>query len=223
MGLSAVHRIDAARIAHVIKHLYLDAGMIYGAKVRADFARVGAYKPELKSRGAIGFSQRMHDLIMQYFSVDILTTSEGITQTTRELITQVFNNAYLTGLSINDIVNKLKDTELSKIRARMIARTETNSSANRATLMVANDTGLLYNKTWLATSDARTRDDHVHIDGHTVGMNDYFIVGGFEMQSPGDKGGKDGRPLVDPRETVNCRCRVTIKAIRDSRGRLVRA
>lgn len=240
-GISAVQMIDSGGIARVIRNLYMDAGIVYGAKIRADFAKIGAYKismgkplptlkntsgikfTELKARAAIGFSAHMAQLIAEYFSVDVLNVSEGITQTTRDLIATVFNEAYREGLNINEIVDKLKDTELSRVRARLIARTETVTASNQSALFVANDTGLLYNKTWLATRDARTRNDHREVNGNQVGMNDYFNVGGFDMAAPGDHGGKNGKLPVPAKEICNCRCCVTMQAVRDAQGRLIRA
>lgn len=232
-GISAVTMIDSGGIERVIRNLYMDAGIVYGAKIRADFAKIGAYKKltnteaikQFKARGAMGFSERMAQLIADYFRTDILNVSEGITQTTRDLITKVFNDAYRIGLSINEIVEKLKDTELSKVRARLIARTETVTAANQSTIFVANDTGLLYNKTWLAAKDKRTRathNNHTGVDGNQVGMNDYFIVGGATMLAPGARTQQNGQP-VPAKEVCNCRCCVTMSAVRDSAGRLVRA
>lgn len=223
-GVNAVNMIDSGGIQRVIRNLYMDAGIVYGAKIRADFAKMGAYRPQKqsKARGAIGFSHHMAELIAAYFKTDILNTSEGITQTTRDLITKVFNDAYRVGLSINDIVEKLKNTELSKIRARLIARTETVTATNRSALFVAQDTGLLLNKSWLATKDARTRDDHREVDGHQVGRDEYFKVGDATMLVPGARTQENGQPV--PAElVVNCRCTTTFSAVRDSAGRLIRA
>jgi uncharacterized protein with gpF-like domain len=237
-GVSAVHRIDSSGIAAVLKNIYLDAAVIYGSKIRADFAKEGAYEKknspvswllkhiktpalELKNRRSIGFSERMHDLVTQYFRTDILATSEEITETTRKLITQVFTDAYAAGLSINEIVKKLENTELSKVRARMIARTETVKSSNLSANFVAKDTGLLLNKTWLATKDSRTRPDHAKIDGHTVGRDDYFNVGNSTMLMPGGTTQADGTP-VPADEIIQCRCTHTYSAVRDSAGRLIR-
>lgn len=222
-----VHKIDSSGIITVIRDLYLDAGIVYGAKIRADFNKMGAYKKQMetKNRRPIGFSERMQELLNQYFTFDILNTSEGITKKTRELITKVLSDAYAQGLGIDDIISQLKDTELSKIRARLIARTETVTAANKGALFVATDTGLLLNKTWLATEDARTRTDHSNhggVDGQTIGRDDYFKVGGYEMLHPGDRGGHDGRPAVPPSETCNCRCTVIFRPVRDANGRLIR-
>lgn len=224
-GLQALHNIDSSGISKVIKNLYMDAGIVYGARIRSDFNRQGVYKKkkEQKNRRPIGFSERMAQLIADYFRTDILNTSEFITQTTKDLITQVFTDAYALGLGINDIIAQLENTELSRVRARMIARTETVTAANKGALFVANETGLLVNKTWLATKDSRTRHDHSKVDGNQVGKDDYFVVGGYDMLVPGDRGGKNGKPQVDPKEYINCRCAVTFEAMRDKKGNLIQA
>lgn len=226
-GLSALTRIDSGGIMQVIRHLYMDAGIVYGAKIRADFVKEGhrftQHGTQLKARGAIGFSERMASLISEYFKTDILNTSEGITQTTRDLIRQVFTEAYTAGLSIDEIVKQLEGTELSRVRSRLIARTETVTAANKGALFVAKDTGLLLNKIWLATSDKRTRDDHAEVNGNKIGRDDYFNVGGFDMLVPGDRGGHDGKLPVPAKELCNCRCTTTFETVRDAQGRLIRA
>jgi hypothetical protein len=56
-------------------------------------------------------------------------------------------------------------------------------------------------KVWCAASDERTRDDHSSTppDGTRVDAEDSFIVGGEEMDGPGDIS-------APPEQTVNCRC-----------------
>ncbi len=214
LGVDAVHLIKPDDITKILESLYFD-GIVYGAKIRADLNRV-------KARMPIGFSERMHQLIMEYFGQDILNTSLGITETTKKLIRDVFINAYAQGLGIDDIIKQFEDTEMSRIRSRLIARTETVTSANGGALIVAKETGLLLNKTWLATKDSRTRHDHAAVDGHTVARDDYFDVGGATMQHPGARTQEDGSP-VPVAEVANCRCTIIFAPVRDANGRLVRA
>jgi uncharacterized protein with gpF-like domain len=218
-GMSAVNKINSLGIYKVLQNVYFDAAVTYGAKIRADIVKFK--KVETKAH-AMGFSERMKELINQYFGVDILNTSEGITQTTRELIMEVFTNAYEQGLSINDMIQQFEGTELSRIRARMIARTETVTAANAGGYLAAKETGLKLNKEWLAVKDKRTRHDHSTVDGQQVPRDEYFKVGGYDMLIPGDRGGKNGRPDVDPKETINCRCTTIYQPVRDANGRLVR-
>ena len=216
LGIDAVNHIKPYDITAILEDLYFDAGIVYGAKIRSDLNRQ-------KARMPIGFSERMHKLIMEYFGQDILNTSLGITETTKKLISDVFINDYAQGLGINDIIKQFENTEMSRIRSRLIARTETVTSANGGALIVAKETGLLLNKIWLATKDSRTRHDHAQVDGHTVGRDEYFEVGGYEMMHPGDRGGKHGKPLVAASEICNCRCTVIFQTKRDANGRLIRA
>lgn len=216
-GEIAVLRIASEGIFNVLKRLYIDAGITYGAKVRADLVK----EPQVKARMPIGFNERMIQLLKDYYLTDILNTSEGITQTTRELIQEVLQKAEEQGFGIDWIVSELRNTELSSIRARMIARTETVTAANKGAMLAAKDSGIKLNKIWLAANDNRTRRDHHQVDDHVVGYDDKFIVGGYPMDQPGDRG-SGGNP-TPAKEIVNCRCSVAFQGVRDSNGRLVRA
>jgi hypothetical protein len=208
----AILQIDSAPIVKVMKDLYVDAGIVYGAKVRADLNRLMPKRlpnpnsfTQFKARLPMGFSEEMRRLIEQYFSLDILNQSEGITETTKELIRQVFTNAYQLGEGIDDIIAKLKDTELSRVRARLIARTETVTAANQGSLFVAKSAGLELNKEWLSARDSRVRLHHRIVNGQKVGIDDYFNVGGYQMSVPGARVQANGFP-VPAWEVCNCRC-----------------
>jgi len=220
----AINKISSAPIVEVLRPLYQDAATVYGAKIRADLnklipTRLSFYTPVIvknhvlsvtvyreKGRMPIGFSDTMRQLIEQYFSIDLLNQSEGITDTTRELIRQVFTDAYQLGEGINDIVAKLENTELSRIRARLIARTESVTAANTGAIIVAKSTELDLNKQWLAASDNRVRHHHREVNKTVIGLNDFFQVGHDKMLHPGDRGGKNGQPLTSAENICNCRC-----------------
>lgn len=160
-----------------------------------------------KSRQPLGFSQRIIDLMKKYFGIDLLNIAEGITETTKRVIGEVLATAAQLGESFNKIVERLRATELTRSRARLIARTEIVSSANAAATINAKETaaktGLLLNKRWIATKDSRTRHDHAEVDGQVIGIDDYFIVGGYKMGQPGDR--THGAPAA---EICNCRCAI---------------
>lgn len=211
-GKDAVNFITPNALISVIRNLYMDAGIVYGKKIQADLNKMKKEKKSLEIKaGQLGFSERVARLIADYFEEDIFSITHGITETTKELIKDLFTEAYAQGLSIDDIVKQLENTELSKVRARLIARTETVTAANQAAHFVAKDSGLNLNKTWLSARDSRVRDDHRSANGHTVGLDDYFIVGGEEMLQPGDHGGKNGKPIVSAGNVVNCRCTTTFR------------
>lgn len=227
----AIRQISSAPIIEVLKPLYQDAATVYGAKIRADLnklipSRLSFYTPVLmksnlvsfqnqketkstfsylKSRMPIGFSETMRQLIEQYFQTDIFNTAQGITETTQDLIRQIFTDAYALGEGIEDIVKKLENTELSRMRSRMIARTESVTAANTGAVIVAKSTGLDLNKEWLSASDNRVRLHHVHLDRQVVPLDGYFHDHGVTMQHPGARVQESGLP-VPPGMVINCRC-----------------
>ena len=156
----------------------------------------------------------MYQRIVEYFGTDILNTSIGITDTTKMLIRNILTEAYKEGWDYDKIVGLLQATELSRVRARMIARTETVTAANTGAILVAKETGLKLKKEWLSAMDNRTRRDHLYVNGTVINMDEYFNVGGYQMYQPGDRGGKDGRPEVAAKEIVNCRCAILFTPIK---------
>lgn len=88
-------------------------------------------------------------------------------------------------------------------RATVTARTETigalNSGRAGAFRAVAEETGSQFEKIWLSTVDDRTRETHVDADGQRVPVDQAFIVGGFELDYPGDPDGPG-------EEVIQCRC-----------------
>lgn len=91
----------------------------------------------------------------------------------------------------------------SDSRAMTIARTEVvsayNGSASLGAAQLPPD--VVAGQEWVATQDARTRDDHAAADGQVVAIGDSFDVGGEQLAYPGDPNGSAD-------EIVNCRCTV---------------
>lgn len=88
----------------------------------------------------------------------------------------------------------------SKDRAIMLAENETNYVGNYTDYHTAKYQGYRH-KQWLTMRDEKVRISHALVDGQTVGIDEYFKVGGYEMLYPMDT--SKGAPLS---ETQNCRC-----------------
>ena len=88
----------------------------------------------------------------------------------------------------------------SKDRAIMLAENETNYVGNYTDYHTAKYQGYRH-KQWLTMKDEKVRISHALVDGQTVGIDEYFKVGGYEMLYPMDT--SKGAPLS---ETQNCRC-----------------
>lgn len=95
--------------------------------------------------------------------------------------------------------------ELSTIRAKMIARTETGASVNVGQTATYKAVGI-EKKEWIATLDQRTRESHLQMDGVKADIDMTFEVGRADggidnMQYPLDPNGS-------AENVVNCRCTV---------------
>ena len=121
------------------------------------------------------------------------------------IIRQALDDSVAGGLSeiqsgrlIQARINEAGGT-LSRLRGRMISRTESHSSSNASTQMAARSTRLPLKKEWIA-GGARVRDTHI-IAGQQdpVAIDQPFIVGNNLLMQPGD-------PSGDAEEIINCRC-----------------
>lgn len=112
----------------------------------------------------------------------------------------------LEGFREGESMAKLRDrvsdvAGFTSARATNVARTEVIAASNAGGFNEAREQGVLF-KTWLATNDDRTRPTHVDVDGMTVGIDEWFDVGGWSAQHPGDSN-------LPPEEAINCRCTLT--------------
>jgi uncharacterized protein with gpF-like domain len=126
----------------------------------------------------------------------------NISATTIAEIRNAIDAAQVDGLDVYQTAKKI--TELSAItsitRAVLIARTETHQAANFAnftSLGVVNIPNT--KKEWVSVNDDRTRDDHSIANGQVVDKDGFFVVGGAQLNYPGDPGGP-------PQQVINCRC-----------------
>lgn len=54
-------------------------------------------------------------------------------------------------------------------------------------------------KRWVTRHDAKVRATHVEVEGDTVPLDEHFIVGGYPLMYPGERG-------APPAIVINCRC-----------------
>ena len=188
--------VNSTPIYPVMVELYKTAAKIWAHQSALQIRRH-------KGRQPLGFSERIVELMRKYYGIDLLNVAEGLTQTTKDQIQAVLSEAAEKGWSFDEIVSRLQVPELTSVRARLIARTETVSAANGAATINAKETGLQLNKIWIAAIDSRTRPDHLIVNGQIIGVDDYFIVGGYKMSQPGDR-----THGADSSEICNCRCTV---------------
>lgn len=202
-------RITSQPIYEVLLELYKTVGPLW-----AQQASLNIRQQQVKARMPMGFSERIVELMRQYYGIDLLNDAELMTRYSRQVIADVLSDAAITGLSINEIVRKLEThPEFNQMRARRIARTETVTAANGAAMINAKESGIPKNKEWMAVNDRRTRHSHRNIDGRVVGLDDAFNVNGTMMMQPGVRKQPNGLD-VPASEVVNCRCVLGFEVIR---------
>jgi len=140
------------------------------------------------------------DWISEFGGIKAQETS----QTTFDDLNRLLKTAFQSGDSITEVIKAgLQAKGLSVYRADTIARTETHQAAlyasQRNVRRIASEVAVTVKKRWIPVFDERTRINHAVMAGKTVGMDDWFIVGGERMQRPGDPNGSAGN-------VINCRC-----------------
>lgn len=84
-------------------------------------------------------------------------------------------------------------------RVLTIARTETVSAYNFASVEAWRQSGDVEQLEWLSARDSAVRETHAEADGQVVSIGAEFEVGGARLAYPGD-------PSGPPEETIQCRC-----------------
>ena len=107
------------------------------------------------------------------------------------------------GESIPKIAKRIKNVqEMNRASAIRTARTIVTGAENKGRMDSyhrAEQDGIILEKEWLATSDARTRDWHVELDGQTRPIDKPFENAIGKIMFPGD-------PSADGANVYNCRC-----------------
>lgn len=118
----------------------------------------------------------------------------------RSAITQ----GIIRGDSVDNIAKRLRQvTDMDEKASVRNARTMTTSAecAGRQDRYEEAEEkyGIQMQKTWIATLDDRTRDEHAELDGVTIDVDEKFKNGLGELMYPCDPDG-------DPENVYNCRC-----------------
>lgn len=138
------------------------------------------------------------DLEAETFTERIRAIGPSIADRLRDALNQGLGQ----GEGIPGLEERVRDAfAVGERRGETIARTEVVGASNRAAHEAAGEVHVEVPllKVWLATGDERTRDEHADADGQTVGYDEMFVVGGEELEYPGDPNGS-------PENTINCRC-----------------
>lgn len=203
--------VDRSNLSAIYENLYTNLFYKYYRAVLRGLTRKSSY--DFGIYKAIPADSEWWAIVEQYLTTQAATKITGINNVTKgtviEIVQTVIQDGIEKGLSIDQIVVNLDANidstmlNMSKVRARLIARTETIAGSNFASLKGAEISGLEVTKAWLsAKQPTRTRADHYVMDSSDfIPIDSPFNVGGYDMMHPGD--GSMGAPA---KEICNCRC-----------------
>ena len=166
--------------------------------------------PDLMNRQkAFGFNAWWRGIISRIFGEIGAEKVVSINQTEIRRLQHILEQSALQGLTNYQLAQKLKGSEVNLPRARVIARTETGFAGAIGQQIAADQSGLLFNMTWISAQRFSTRriprDQWDHLIMHDVSVvpGELFFVpsktGGEFMRYPHDSNGSAGN-------VINCRC-----------------
>lgn len=135
-----------------------------------------------------------------------------VTDTTKKRVLDVVAEGVADSLTIDQIAKQVDEIVRPIIpnRGEVIARTEVINASNAASEAGAEATGLIYEKEWLPTPGARTREEHAAMTATSpVQKGEPFTVGGELLMHPGDTslGASAGN-------VIQCRCTLIFQPVR---------
>jgi len=200
--------ITPAPIADVLESLYVVSGVAY-----ADAMYNAIQPPSKATKEALRAGWR--DFMRRYAVLNVTRLLPGIQNTSVGIIQNIVARGLQEGIGILDIARQIEQT-ISNVfisRAKLIARTEMVKATNAAAMNSAQTSDFMYEKKWIpANQPGITRPDHLAmLNSDWVPFNDPFIVGGVNMQQPGD-------PNAPASQVCNCRCKVVFRIMRDVDG-----
>lgn len=189
-ALDVVSRFEEPIQAHLIDHLI---------QTYTSFAdqTVGTIDP------AIGRSANFTLVAQRYVRTYGAAKIKNISDTTRQKIQHVIEDALTEGLGVADIQRQIVEKtggQIARKRARTIAQTEVHSAACAGSQSAIDSLQRPYRKEWIAAlQPGRTRPWHLTANGQVVNGHEQFLVDGEGLRYPGD-------PMGSARNIINCRC-----------------
>lgn len=207
-------------IKEAYSEVYRTVGLTHGRRVGFGINR------EIKRFDNDLFSRSFLNNILEWVRGNVGDRIVSVAETMSKRIGRLVEVALEQGLSTQEMQvflrRKLNEPSFTRYQALRIARTEVTTASNYAASQAAENSGIVLDKYWVATKDAKTRRkpkdqfDHLHMDGVSVAQNEAFTLrskNGIvdKLQYPGDPKGSAG-------DIIFCRCAVAFRPKRDENG-----
>lgn len=199
--------------------VYKDVGEIHGARTGKEI------NLQLKEFNLDMFLSRFDKDLLGWLFNNSSLRIKSVKSTMVKYLQEVMSFGIAQGKDIREIAKDLEKLinrrNFYRWQALRIARTETTAAANYAATQSAKVSGVLIEKVWISSHDARTRRpphskyNHYNMNNVRVAENEKFNVNGDMVLYPGDPKGAEGN-------VINCRCSVAQVVKRDSNGNIIR-
>lgn len=194
-AVNAVGRFSA-ELKQTIAANYNAAAVTFGSMVADQFAEEKSFAFERKEK----LSQTFWNSIDRWVSLRTAEKVTRINNTTKNMIRGIIQAGLNDGESNSSIASSIKDAgRFSRIRASLIATTETHSAATNATKTMVADFKFKKEKRWMTAGDERVRESHANVSQEWIDEDEKFDVGGELLDIPGDPNGS-------ARNVCRCRC-----------------
>jgi len=187
---------DKPRAEKILKDIYTQIILDYGAWQFAEIAgNLDGFNPQ-------------SSIIISEIAKMAKDQAQIISNTSKSKIIRIGEKAVKKGWTIQKTTKLLQKEfkHMEKWRARRIARFETLSGTNFASLQTAKQVSGKVKKYWIYTHDKRTRKTHrqagiKYNKNNAIDLDQKFKVGKAELKHPCDRNGSAD-------EIYNCRCTI---------------
>lgn len=165
-------------------------------------------RSELVALGGVGASFTMvNPLTVEYLATFAGDRMAGVDATTRDALRKELVAGVRAGEGVAEMRKRVQKVMAfaRNTRATMIARTEVLTAANAAIHAAHIQSGVVSQREWVATLDARVRPRHLRLHGKRASLREPFKVDGLNVMRPG--------AFPNRSDNINCRC-TTIAVVR---------
>lgn len=205
--------------------VYTNIGLTHGRRIGRGINR------ELKDYSAPLFNETLQNSIIEWVRQNCGLNIISVSDTLAKRIIALVEQASSDNLTLDEMQRFIRKSistgsGLTRYEVMRIARTETGSAANHAATVSAETSGIVLEKVWISSQNARTRRkpkdqfDHYDMNGKSVEQNEKFIM--TSRNGVVDRLDFPCDPKGSASNIIQCRCAVAYRPKRDSDGFVIR-
>lgn len=216
--MTVIANFDKEQLIKAYQEMYLSIGLSHGRYIVRELSNE-------KDIGLKSFSDIFQETLFSWMGTNVGSRIVSVGTTLADEIVNIIISSFNNEMNIMQIRNliyrKLNSPNFYRWQALRIARTETTTIGNYASLQAAKNSKLVLLKEWVSIQDERTRHrpvnfyDHLVMNGVTVGIDEKFNVSNDLLDYPGDTNAEAG-------DIINCRCGLSFIPKRDKDGNLIK-